>query len=187
MADRKDFLRDINPNKTKDLEPQAGDKPRVIDFSIFKTEYWGSLGGLAPPSCSPELLFAEIMGVIKGSSVTAKSLKPLYRAEYVKKNAKASPAFTSEAEREKVFGAFERYEKQKKLRKDIDELDRVSALLKSLRNHKTLAEQIQRCFEEIYVDGGFFYFDIRRQPTNCVFRDPRLALSRHCLTFGLPQ
>ncbi|KUM63621.1 hypothetical protein ACN42_g3458 [Penicillium freii] len=152
MADRKDFLRDINPNKTKDLGAQVADKPRVIDFSIFKTEYWGSLGGLAPPSCSPELLFAEIMGVIKGSSVTAKSLKPLYRPEYVKKNAKASPAFTSEAEREKVFGAFERYEKQKKLRKEIDELDRVSALLKSLRNNKALAEQIQRCFEEIYVD-----------------------------------
>ncbi|CAP86579.1 Pc20g12500 [Penicillium rubens Wisconsin 54-1255] len=152
MADRKDFLRDINPNKAKGLDPQVGDKPRVIDFSIFKTEYWGSLRGLAPPSCSPELLFAEIMGVIKGSSVTAKSLKPLYRAEYVKKNAKASPAFTSEAEREKVFGVFERYEKQKKLRKEIDELDRVSALLKSLRDKRALAEQIQRCFEEIYVD-----------------------------------
>ncbi|CAG8896595.1 unnamed protein product [Penicillium egyptiacum] len=152
MADRKDFLRDINPNKAKGLDTQVGDKPRVIDFSVFKTEYWGSLSGLAPPSCSPELLFAEIMGVIKGSSVTAKSLKPLHRAEYVKKNAKASPAFTSEAEREKVFGAFERYEKQKKLRKEIDELDRVSALLISLRNKKALAEQIQRCFEEIYVD-----------------------------------
>ncbi|KAJ5783861.1 uncharacterized protein N7518_009538 [Penicillium psychrosexuale] len=152
MADRKDFLRDINPNKTKGLEVQVGDKPRIIDFSIFKTEYWGSLSGLAPPSCSPELLFAEIMGVIKGSTVTAKSLKPLYRAEYVKKNAKASPAFTSEAEREKVFGAFERYEKQKKLRKEIDELDRVGTLLKSLRDNKALAEQIQRCFEEIYVD-----------------------------------
>ncbi|KXG50377.1 Tetratricopeptide-like helical [Penicillium griseofulvum] len=152
MADRKDFLRDINPNKSKGLDPQVGDKPQVIDFSIFKTEYWGALSGLVPPSCSPELLFAEIMGVIKGSSITAKSLKPLYRAEYVKKNAKASPAFSSEAEREKVFGAFERYEKQKKPRKEIDELDRVSALLKSLRDNKVLAEQIQRCFEEIYVD-----------------------------------
>ncbi|KAJ5519217.1 DNA helicase UvrD-like C-terminal [Penicillium expansum] len=152
MADRKDFLRDINPNKTKSLDPQVGDKPRVIDFSIFKTEYWGSLSGLSPPSCSPELLFAEIMGVIKGSSITAKSLKPLYRAEYVKKSAKASPAFTSEAERDKVFGAFERYEKQKRLRKEVDELDRVSVLLKSLRDNRALAKQIQRCFEEIYVD-----------------------------------
>ncbi|KGO54138.1 DNA helicase, UvrD-like, C-terminal [Penicillium expansum] len=152
MADRKDFLRDINPNKTKSLDPQVGDKPRVIDFSIFKTEYWGSLSGLSPPSCSPELLFAEIMGVIKGSSITAKSLKPLYRAEYVKKSAKASPAFTSEAERDKVFGAFERYEKQKRLRKEVDELDRVSVLLKSLRDNRALAKQIQRCFDEIYVD-----------------------------------
>lgn len=161
MADRKDFLRDINPSRTKILDPQVGDMPRVIDFSIFKTEYWGSLSGLAPPSCSPELLFAEIMGVIKGSSNTAKSLKPLCRAEYVKKNAKASPAFTSEVEREKVFGAFERYEKQKRLREEIDELDRVSAMLKSLRDNRGLATQIQRCFEEIYVDGGSHFKYLR--------------------------
>lgn len=155
MADRKDFLKDMIPSKAKAIDSQVGDKPRVIDFSIFKTEYWSSLSGLAPPSCSPELLFAEIMGVIKGSNVTAKSLKFLCRPEYVKKNAKASPAFTLEAEREKVFAAFERYERQKKLRKEIDELDRVSGLLKSLRANKALAEQIQRCFEEIYVDGGY--------------------------------
>ncbi|KAJ5778909.1 hypothetical protein N7457_006629 [Penicillium paradoxum] len=152
MADRKDFLKDMVPNKTKIIDPKGSDRPRVIDFSIFKTEYWGCLSGMAPPSCSPELLFAEIMGVIKGSSVTAKSLKPLCRAEYVKKNAKASPAFTSETDREKVFAAFERYEKQKRFRKEIDELDRVSGLLRSLRDNRALAEQIQRCFEEIYVD-----------------------------------
>lgn len=153
MADRKDFLKDMSSNKIKSLDVQVGDKSRLIDFSIFKTEYWGCLSGLAPSSCSPELLFADIMGVIKGSSVTAKSLKPLSCAEYVKKNAKASPAFSSEAEREKVFATFERYEKQKKLRKEIDELDRVSGLLKSLRDNTALAEQIKRCFEEIYVDG----------------------------------
>ena len=65
----------------------------------------------------------------------------------------AGVSATCEPDNWKVFGAFERYEKQKKLRKEIDELDRVSALLKSLRDNKVLAEQIQRCFEEIYVDG----------------------------------
>lgn len=158
MADRKDFLKDgpkdtfIEPSKNLGKDPKVKDK-RVIDFSIFKTEYWGCLGGISPPSCSAELLFAEIMGVIKGSGMTAKTSVPLSRAEYVKKNAKASPAFSFEGEREKVFAAYERYEKQKKQRNEIDELDRVSDLLKSLKNNQTLAKQIQRCFEEIYVDG----------------------------------
>lgn len=128
-------------------------KPRIVDFNIFKTEYWGSLSGMVPSACSPELLFAEIMGVIKGSNVSAKSLRSLTRGQYIGKNHKASPAFASEAERVKVYAAFERFEKQKKLRKEIDELDRVIALLKSFKDNIELAQLIRCCFEEIYVDG----------------------------------
>jgi hypothetical protein len=186
MADRKDFLKDMGPDKAKSLDAPMGDKPRVIDFNIFKTEYWGCLSGSAPASCSPELLFAEIMGVIKGSGVTAKSLKPLTRPDYVKKNAKASPAFASEADREKVFASFERYEKQKKLRKESDELDRVSGILKSLRDNKVLAEQIRHCFEEIYVDGGSSFKRSNITVTKFVSRNPRLALSRYCPASGMP-
>lgn len=153
MADRKDFLHDIASNKTKKTIDSQIDMPRVVDFNIFKTEYWGCLSGLAPASCSPELLFAEIMGVIKGCNIVAKRLKSLRRAEYVSKNAKASPAFASEADREKVFAAFERYEKQKRQRKEIDELDRVTSLLRSLEENPAIAQQVRRCFEEIYVDG----------------------------------
>jgi len=157
MVDRKDFLKDLSKDASKDHAKDTTKDPSksMIDFSIFKTEYWGCLHGLVPPSCSPELLFAEIMGVIKGSSITAKTLVPLSRGEYVKKNSKASPAFGSESEREKVFAAFERYEKQRKQRKEIDELDRVCFLLKSVKENQALAEKIRLCFEEIYVDGTF--------------------------------
>ncbi|KAJ5757424.1 uncharacterized protein N7511_006118 [Penicillium nucicola] len=151
MADRKDFLHGMDSNKSKYIDNQKV-KSRVIDFNVFKTEYWGCLSGLAPSSCSPELLFAEIMGVIKGCSLVAKRLKVLQRTEYVSKNAKMSPAFACEADREKVYVAFERYEKQKRQREEIDELDRVTLLLKSLRNNTTIASQVQCCFEEIYVD-----------------------------------
>ncbi|OGE51205.1 hypothetical protein PENARI_c014G04055 [Penicillium arizonense] len=152
MADRKDFLHDIASNKTKKNIDRQMDMLRVVDFNIFKIEYWGCLSGLAPASCSPELLFAEIMGVIKGCNIVAKRLKSLRRAEYVSKNAKASPAFASEADRQKVFAAFERYEKQKRQRKEIDELDRVTSLLRSLEENPAIAQQVRRCFEEIYVD-----------------------------------
>lgn len=146
-ADRQDFLR------AKSNELQALDRPKVIGFNVFKTEYWGCLSGIAPSSCSPELLFAEIMGVVKGSGASASTLMPLTRAGYITKNPKVSPAFAAEAEREKVYQAFERYERLKKQRNQIDELDRVSALLELLKESCTLATRIRQCFEEIYVDG----------------------------------
>ena len=102
---------------------------------------------------SPELLFSEIMGVVKGSSVTARTLTSLSRDEYVTKSGKLSPAFTTEVERERVFSAFERYEKLKKQRDEVDELDRVIELLKALKDNPTLAQNIRQCFEEAYVDG----------------------------------
>lgn len=146
-ADRQDFMR---PKRTGQ---QALDRPKVVDFNVFKTEYWGCLSGIAPSSCVPELLFAEIMGIVKGSGVSASTLMPLTRDSYITKNAKVSPAFAAEADREKVYQAFERYERLKKQRNQVDELDRVSALLKSLKESSTLATRIRQCFEEIYVDG----------------------------------
>lgn len=146
-ANRQDFLK----KKTDQLHSLEG--PRIIDFHSFKTEYWNCLSGIAPSGCSSELLFAEIMGVLKGSRISANTLLPLTQGEYLAKNSKVSPAFASEPEREKVYQAFERYERLKKQRNQIDELDRVGALLKLLRESRSLATQIRQCFEEIYVDG----------------------------------
>lgn len=93
------------------------------------------------------------MGVITGSGISASTLMPLTRAEYLSKSSKVSPAFASEAEREKVYQSFERYERQKKQRNQIDELDRVSNLLKLLKGNSSLETLIRQCFEEVYVDG----------------------------------
>jgi len=125
----------------------------MVDFNIFKTEYWSCLAGIVPSGCSPELLFAEIMGVIKGSGISASTLVPLTRAEYLSKTSKVSPAFASEIEREKVYQSFERYERQKKQQNQIDELDRVSNLLKSVKGNSSLQTLIRQSFEEVYVDG----------------------------------
>ncbi|KAJ5669323.1 hypothetical protein N7462_010393 [Penicillium macrosclerotiorum] len=150
-ADRQDFLgskyskRNGGGNDSKQLNGHA------VDFNAFKTEYWGSLSSISPSGCSAELLFAEIMGVVKGSGTCAKTLRSLTRSEYLSRSSKSSPAFASETEREKVFTAFERYEKLKKQRNQIDELDRVNALLQTLRDNPALLKKI-RCFEEIYVD-----------------------------------
>ncbi|KAJ5127660.1 hypothetical protein N7448_008439 [Penicillium atrosanguineum] len=152
-ANRQDFLEStVSRAKSTSAELQALDKPKVIDFNIFKTEYWSCLSGIVPSGCSPELLFAEIMGIIKGSAITASTLMPLKRVEYLSKISKVSPAFASEVEREVVYRAFERYERQKKQRYQIDELDRVIDLLKLLKGNSSLESLIRQCFEEIYVD-----------------------------------
>lgn len=153
-ANRQDFLGSTRSKaKGMSAELQALDKPRVVDFNIFKTEYWSCLSGIAPSGCSPELLFAEIMGVIKGSATSASTLMALTRVEYVSKTSKVSPAFASEVEREKVYQSFERYERQKKQRNQVDELDRVIDLLKLLKGNVSLESLIRQCFEEVYVDG----------------------------------
>lgn len=125
----------------------------MIDFNTFKIEYWGCLSGAFSFSCPPELLFSEIMGVIKGSSSSARTLQPLSRQEYLSKSCRLAPAFTTEAERSKVYSAFERYERLKRQRNEIDELDRVNSLLKSLKENPNLGQLIRGSFEEIYVDG----------------------------------
>jgi hypothetical protein len=127
----------------------------VIDFHIFKYEYWGCLSAFAPQGCPPELLFAEIMGVIRGSRICAQSLRALSRDEYVPKGSKVSPAFPGVADREKAFDVYERYERLKKQRVQIDDLDRVMDLLKYIAEDVNFASQLRRCFEEIYVDGEF--------------------------------
>ncbi|KAJ5107749.1 hypothetical protein N7456_004424 [Penicillium angulare] len=158
-ADRQDFLEDTDSTRKKLIlsnkrapEIQSLDGTKIVDFHVFKTEYWSSLAGLTPAACSPELLFAEIMGVIKGSITAAKSLESLTRVQYLTKSTKISPAFSSEGDRQKIFDAFDRYERVKKGRSQIDELDRVNLILKNLKSTPDLANLIRRCFDEIYVD-----------------------------------
>lgn len=126
----------------------------MVDFNVFKVEYWTCLAGMLPSQCPPELLFSEIMGVIKGSSSSAMSLEPLTRDQYLSRSTKATQAFSAETDRERVYAAYERYEKLKKQRNEVDELDRVLGLLRSLRKDSSLSQLARQGFEEIYVDGS---------------------------------
>ncbi|KAJ5166413.1 DNA helicase UvrD-like C-terminal [Penicillium canariense] len=151
-ANRQDFLGNKHAKRNGEAILDKKLEERIIDFDGFKTEYWSCLSGIAPSGCSPELLFAEIMGVVKGSSISARTLVPLTHVEYLSRGSKASPAFATETDRDKVFQTFERYEKIKRQRKQLDELDRVIALLQALKESPNLSKVIRQCFEEIYVD-----------------------------------
>lgn len=125
----------------------------MLDFNVFKTEYWCRLPKNLIKSDSPNLVFAEIMGVIKGSLLAAKTLTALSREEYVHTSCRMAPAFSSELERNRVYSIFERYEKLKFDANDIDQVDRVRNMLSMIRTQNKSDSRLGYAFEEIYVDG----------------------------------
>ena len=51
----------------------------LVDFQTFKLDYWPHFPDKIIKHISVDLVFAEVMGVIKGSAVFRKSLLPLSR------------------------------------------------------------------------------------------------------------
>lgn len=127
------------------------------------------LSGVLTSAFPAELVFSEIMGVIKGSISSAETLAPISRQQYLATSCRLAPTFSTELERDRVYSAFERYEKIKKQRGEIDDIDRVIELLRSIKKAPTLRKSIRQCFEEIYVDG---------MPGNFLFIDGQLTVTR---------
>lgn len=126
---------------------------QFVDFQAFRLDYWPRLPHGITKHISVDLVFAEIMGVIKGSNSSRESLSPLSREEYLKKSSRLAPAFQSEAERSRVYDAFEAYEKLKAAAQRIDHIDRVVELLRAVRADPPLQQVLATNFDEVYIDG----------------------------------
>lgn len=131
-------------------------EPQLVDFYTFKLDYWGQFSRDLIRNLSMDLVFAEIMGVIKGSVTSRITLVPLSRAEYLGRSSKLAPAFTIQSERERVYDIFEAYEKIKTKFGDVDYMDRITRLLTTIRENSTLRDVLSRSFDELYIDGERF-------------------------------
>ncbi|KAH0545413.1 hypothetical protein FGG08_000554 [Glutinoglossum americanum] len=153
-ANRKDFSSPrvlVNdPQSPQTMTRAYQRKPQTVDFYTFKVDYWGQLPGTR---CLPiELVFAEIMGVIKGSASSRESLSPLSRQEYMSRGYRQAPFFTLESERTSVYNLYEAYEGVKRGFGDVDYIDRVVNLLQAIRGDERLRERFGVAFDEVYVD-----------------------------------
>jgi hypothetical protein len=99
----------------------------------------------------PSLVFAEFMGVIKGSASNNATLGSMSREEYLELSHKQAPTFS--AQRAEVYDLYIRYEKLRKEYRDRDSTDRISLLLKSLNTDLNLKDSIEGSLDELYVDG----------------------------------
>ena len=134
------------------LDLQLQRDAQSVDFYAFKLYYWPKFPPPLVKNLSVELAFAEIMGVIKGSIFTIKTLKPLPRDEYLNLTSRVAPMFTLQSEKSQVYDVFEKYETLKFSRREQDGADRVVKAIAALRQRQNVRALLGAAFDEIYVD-----------------------------------
>ena len=125
---------------------------QLVDFHAFKFDYWPQFSHALTKGLPVHLVFAEIMGVIKGSASSRESLEPLPREEYLTRSSRLAPTFTLEAERSRVYEVFKMYEKLKLESGGVDYVDRVVKLIRAVRRDSSLKQILQVTFDEVYID-----------------------------------
>lgn len=131
----------------------AGKSRRLVDYVIFKEAYWVHFPSSTRGGLEPDLVFAEIMGVIKGAASLLTGLKALSKEEYRTTSARLAPTFAKTADRDTVYRIFERYESTKANNGDYDGIDRVRTIIGELNENVSLKRKLESIFEEVYVDG----------------------------------
>ena len=139
--------------KKDSISNSANRVSRLIDYTVFKKQYWGKYR-YDPKSFEPDLVFSEILGIIKGSTSVERQFKPLSREEYLHMGDRRAPVFTNDGAKDTVYSIYEEYERKKRIG-DGDDIDRVIKLLTSLGQENELKNQLQHLFDEVYVDGKY--------------------------------
>ena len=125
---------------------------QFVDGYTFQVDYWPRFSHAVTKDISVSLVFAEIIGVIKGSASSRDSLAPLCREEYLTRSCRLAPTFVLEAERSRVYEIFEMYETLKIDRGDVDYVDRVVRILNAVRRDPSLRRILRSTFDEVYID-----------------------------------
>lgn len=121
----------------------------MVDFLLFNAAYWQKSTSLSRAGFEPDLVFAEILGIIKGTTSYIAGFHPLTRDDYRAMSSRLAPTFATEANRDRMYDIYEAYETKKKRNGDYDAIDRVKVVLDKLTGNSVL----NGLFEEVYVDG----------------------------------
>ena len=127
--------------------------PPVVDYQSFELDYWPRFAQNLTKGLPVALVFAEIMGVIKGSARSLESLAALHQDEYVARSRRLAPTFVLDDERKRIYSVYKSYEALKFSRGEIDDVDRVVTVLKALRRDANMKALLGSAFDEIYIDG----------------------------------
>ncbi|KAF8445555.1 hypothetical protein BDZ91DRAFT_803569 [Kalaharituber pfeilii] len=126
-----------------------GKGARVIDYNIYRHQYWQKHIDDCKERFEPDLVFSEILGIIKGSTSAKRNFQPLSREEYLELSARKA-IFTDS--KNTIYDIYQNYEAKKRSLGDIDDIDRVTYLLRSLEKDQSSKRTVQSLFDEIYID-----------------------------------
>ena len=126
----------------------------LVTAHAFGLDYWPRLPSSLTKKHSPCIVFPEILGVIKGSMKSTRTLAPLRLDEYLELLFRIAPSYPSQEERSEVYNIYTFYEALKKSRREFDLVDRVVRLTKAIRENPNLERILTTSFHEIYVEGN---------------------------------
>ena len=141
--DRKDF---------EDRKDSKNDQRDLLDFRTFRSDYWPRFPTTLTKGVSPNLVFSEIMGVIKGSVHTCETFKFLTREEYLSTSTRIAPNVQSRDDRNRVYQLFELYETHKAEAGSVDSVDWVLRIIAALRRNPAIAGSLGQLIDEFYID-----------------------------------
>ena len=125
---------------------------KFVDFKSFRHRYWTHFSLDLRKNLSVDLVFSEIMKIIKKSIHTCTTLQYLNAQSYQRFNVRVASNFPFNHDRSKVFRIFERYKKLKLENREIDFIDFVVSLLRRLQKNQRIKSRFASCFHEFYVD-----------------------------------
>ncbi|KAF8460724.1 hypothetical protein BDZ91DRAFT_851386 [Kalaharituber pfeilii] len=123
---------------------------RAINYNLYRDQYWKKYAYNRMKGFEPDLVFSEILGIIKGSTSSERNFQPLSREEYLELSTRKAPVFIDA--RSTVYDMYQDYERKKRSLGDQDDIDRVTYLLRSLEEDPDLKWSVQSLFDEVYVD-----------------------------------
>ncbi|OSX68102.1 hypothetical protein POSPLADRAFT_1165650 [Postia placenta MAD-698-R-SB12] len=108
------------------------DRAAFVSYQTFLSSYWPHFPQHLTKGLDPSLLFAEFIGVLKGSEATLNGANTyLNQEQYFDLSHRSQGTFTTQ--RETVYMLFQDYCKMKRERGDYDAADRTHAILRRLR------------------------------------------------------
>lgn len=146
IADRATFT------SARTTEIQLSRDQRRVDFTKFKHTYWPTIPPPLKKGISVDLVFAELMGIIKGGNYNSGFL-PLAKEGYLNLSSRIAPTFLEGSrERECIWLIYEMYEDRRKQLCEWDDLDRCRLIREGLGKNRGLVEKIKRVVDECFVD-----------------------------------
>ncbi|RVD88960.1 uncharacterized protein DFL_003123 [Arthrobotrys flagrans] len=124
---------------------------RQVDFGKFRRSYWPSFRASTKKGLSVDVVFSEILGVIKATS-SASQHRPLSEMEYQELSRRIAPNFRQGSEREAVYSLYKAYEKRKSSLNEWDDLDRAARLQRLMLQDPKLSSRLRSQITEIFVD-----------------------------------